>query len=410
MKCSKCGAEIPEGAKFCTECGTKISEEAAVHETPPVQQEAEQLIYTINKNNGNNPKVNPPAPKGAAFKTFRLVLGIISIILFLIVSLQSCVAGAANALSSNGEVSGSAGFLLAICMLIAGIVTICLKKKQTTAAYLVPAGFYIVGALLAAANVGSYSDLGIQAVLASIFGALHVLFMFRSKNTKALISIIVPIVIVVIICMFVGISGSGTKDAGNKNTKNTENKTTSSTEKENETAANDTAKTPETKSDSTAKPEPDPDVPAEYKAALTKAASYSDMMHMSKAGIYHQLTSEYGEQFPAEAAQYAVDNLNADWNANALAKAKSYSDTMHMSKLGIYNQLISENGEQFTAEEAQYAMDNLKADWNANALAKAKDYQESMAMSVEAIREQLTSEYGEQFTAEEADYAISNLN
>ena len=55
-------------------------------------------------------------------------------------------------------------------------------------------------------------------------------------------------------------------------------------------------------------------------------------------------------------------------------------------------------------------MDNLKADWNANALAKAKDYQESMAMSVEAIREQLTSEYGEQFTAEEADYAISNLN
>ncbi|WP_425545259.1 zinc-ribbon domain-containing protein [Faecalicatena contorta] len=41
MKCSKCGAEIPEGAKFCTECGTKISEEAAVHETPPVQQGAE---------------------------------------------------------------------------------------------------------------------------------------------------------------------------------------------------------------------------------------------------------------------------------------------------------------------------------------------------------------------------------
>ena len=55
-------------------------------------------------------------------------------------------------------------------------------------------------------------------------------------------------------------------------------------------------------------------------------------------------------------------------------------------------------------------MDNLEADWNANALAKAKDYQESLAMSAEAIREQLTSEYGEQFTAEEADYAISHLN
>ena len=51
MKCSKCGAEIPVGAKFCTECGTKISGDAAVQETPPVQQEAEQLIYTIDKNN-----------------------------------------------------------------------------------------------------------------------------------------------------------------------------------------------------------------------------------------------------------------------------------------------------------------------------------------------------------------------
>ena len=104
---------------------------------------------------------------------------------------------------------------------------------------------------------------------------------------------------------------------------------------------------------------------------------------------------------------YSYDN---DSKTAVSTKKYNYSDTMHMSKLGIYNQLISENGEQFTAEEAQYAMDNLKADWNANALAKAKDYQESMAMSVEAIREQLTSEYGEQFTAEEADYAISNLN
>lgn len=31
---------------------------------------------------------------------------------------------------------------------------------------------------------------------------------------------------------------------------------------------------------------------------------------MSKKGIYDQLTSEYGEAFPADAAQYAVDNLD----------------------------------------------------------------------------------------------------
>ncbi len=151
------------------------------------------------------------------------------------------------------------------------------------------------------------------------------------------------------------------------------------------------------------------DVPREYRSALKKAETYGDMMHMSKAAIYNQLVSEYGEQFSEEAAQYAMENVVIDWNANALAKAESYSDMMHMSKAAIYDQLTSEFGEQFTADEAQYAIDNIHADWNANALEKARSYQDSMAMSPNAIYDQLISEYGEQFTAAEAQYAIDNL-
>ena len=82
---------------------------------------------------------------------------------------------------------------------------------------------------------------------------------------------------------------------------------------------------------------------------------------------------------------------------------------MYMSKQGLYDQLTSEYGEKFSVEAAQYAVDNLNADYNYNALQKAKSYQETMAMSPEAIRDQLTSEYGEKFTQEEADYAIANL-
>ena len=81
-----------------------------------------------------------------------------------------------------------------------------------------------------------------------------------------------------------------------------------------------------------------------------------------------------------------------------------------MSKQGSMIELTSEYGEQFSAEAAQYAVDNLQADYNANALAKAKSYQDDMSMSPEAIRDQLTSEYGEKFTQEEADYAIANLS
>lgn len=96
--------------------------------------------------------------------------------------------------------------------------------------------------------------------------------------------------------------------------------------------------------------------------------------------------------------------------SSALTKAQSYSEMMHMSRQGIYDQLTSEYGEKFSPDAANWALDHLDADYNANALAKAKDYQSTMAMSPEAIRDQLTSQYGEKFTPDEANYAIEHLN
>lgn len=97
----------------------------------------------------------------------------------------------------------------------------------------------------------------------------------------------------------------------------------------------------------------------EQKNALRQAESYSKNLHMSKQAIYDQLTSEYGGKFPAEAAQYAIDNVSADWNANALASAKSYQQNLSMSKNAIYDQLVSQYGGKFTKEQAQYAVDHL---------------------------------------------------
>lgn len=100
-------------------------------------------------------------------------------------------------------------------------------------------------------------------------------------------------------------------------------------------------------------------VPREYQSALNKATSYANTMHMSKRGVYDQLVSEYGEKFSTEAAQYAIDNVKADWNANALSKAKSYQDTMNMSTAAIRDQLASDYGEKFTKTEADYAIQHI---------------------------------------------------
>jgi TM2 domain-containing membrane protein YozV len=107
-------------------------------------------------------------------------------------------------------------------------------------------------------------------------------------------------------------------------------------------------------------PAAEADVPTEYRSALGKAQDYSDMMHMSKAGLFNQLTADFGEQFSKEAAQYAIENVDADWNGNALKKAITYQETMNMSPAAIRDQLTSEYGERFTASQADYAIKNLK--------------------------------------------------
>lgn len=255
------------------------------------------------------------------------------------------------------------------------------------------------------------STLGILALIFSILGCTFLLGMILAiidlcKKDDRKKGCSIAALIIICIYFFIGIIVAVGSDNDPKET---------DTAEKNYIVEAQTEETPDDipeKQTSTVEPDSaknNPDVPTEYISALIQAEGYSKTMHMSKAKLYDQLTSEYGGKFSSEAAQYAIDNINADWNANALANAENYNNTMHFSKQRLYEQLVSEYGELFTEEEAQYAIDNINADWNANALATAKNYQETMAMSPEAIRDQLTSEYGEKFTAEEADYAISHL-
>ena len=154
--------------------------------------------------------------------------------------------------------------------------------------------------------------------------------------------------VIAIIIVIGATGGSGTDDSKEINSGNIESEQeVSQNNIENTTAENKSENKVED------------NIPTEYKSALRKAKLYADTMNMSKTGIYDQLTSEYGEKFTAEAAQYAIDNITVDWKENALKKAKSYQETMSMSPAAIYDQLTSEYGEKFTAEEAQYAIDNL---------------------------------------------------
>lgn len=186
IKCPDCGKEFSDQAPSCPNCGRPNT----------IPNNAPQSSVQVNNNKKDKEKT---------YKTARLVIGIISIVLFFLVSLQSCAAGIGNALSATGEVSGSAGFLLAICMLISGIITICLKSKKNNIAFILPAVFYLLGSLIAAANIGTYSDLQVWAILSSIFGALHIYYLLSIKQVNIVIRIIVPIIFIVLIAFFTSV-------------------------------------------------------------------------------------------------------------------------------------------------------------------------------------------------------------
>ncbi|QQC96872.1 Ltp family lipoprotein [Mammaliicoccus sciuri] len=113
-------------------------------------------------------------------------------------------------------------------------------------------------------------------------------------------------------------------------------------------------------SDSSSNDNNDDGVSREFKNALKSAQDYQEFMPMSKAGLYDQLTSSAGDQYPEDAAQYAIDNLDADYKENALKSAENYQEFMPMSDKELFDQLTSDAGDQYTQEEAQYAIDNIE--------------------------------------------------
>lgn len=86
----------------------------------------------------------------------------------------------------------------------------------------------------------------------------------------------------------------------------------------------------------------------EQKNALRTAKSYLNTMSFSRSGLIEQL--EY-EQYSSEAAVWAVDHVEADWNEQAAKKAKEYLDMMAFSRRGLIDQLKFEG---FTEDEAEY--------------------------------------------------------
>lgn len=106
----------------------------------------------------------------------RKTIGILSIMISIIVVLQSLMAGLANTLSDNGETGGSVGILLSFILLTAGVILLASKGAKGMLTFSMI--FYLLGGLLGLIGAGSYKDLVIWSAISLLF-ALLLFFQIR---------------------------------------------------------------------------------------------------------------------------------------------------------------------------------------------------------------------------------------
>lgn len=172
INCKECGKEISDSATSCPNCGCPVTKEVIRTETLIVKEKGK-------------------------WATGKLVIGIISIISFLLIMLQSCAAGVSNAISGNGEISGSLGVLVAIFIMVAGIVGIVTRNASNKSGTIIICILYLLAYFCSKVDAGVFSDLKVWGGLALLFGCIHLFSILKKKTDYILV--IIPIIIIIII-------------------------------------------------------------------------------------------------------------------------------------------------------------------------------------------------------------------
>lgn len=118
-------------------------------------------------------------------RIWKLVSGIISIVVFIIITFQSCATSVYNVLDDNtSDTSAGAGIFVAFVLLVAGIVSASLSKATSRGADIALMLIFGLAALIGFTNLGTFSDLEVWSWWAAICSGVAAISMClpRKKN------------------------------------------------------------------------------------------------------------------------------------------------------------------------------------------------------------------------------------
>lgn len=113
-------------------------------------------------------------------RTVKLVIGILSCVLVLVVMLQSCGASFVTAVEQSDDLSGGVGVIFGIVLLAAGITAIAGRNSKGGT---IGAGIlYVIGAALGLTSNGVYGDLQVWGGVSGVFGIVFLLSLISMRE------------------------------------------------------------------------------------------------------------------------------------------------------------------------------------------------------------------------------------
>ena len=162
--------------------------EALVEEIRQTRENINALIQKIARYEANqSQKAEPvrkeiqpkPVYRRAKMKVWKLVSGILSIILSLFVVGQSFLAGIFNALTENHQISGTAGLVVAVMLLTAGIVSIAVRNSEGNGGNVALLILFGIAAAIGFTFAGEYKDLYIWSGWCALCALLAIISMIK---------------------------------------------------------------------------------------------------------------------------------------------------------------------------------------------------------------------------------------
>lgn len=112
--------------------------------------------------------------------------------------------------------------------------------------------------------------------------------------------------------------------------------------------------------ETTPAPPAGPSMTTAQQQAVDAAQGYLSMGEgFSYQGLLQQLTSSAGNGFATPDAEFAINYLHPDWDAQAVEAAKGYLQMGGFSRASLIQQLTSSAGNGFTEAQAEYAANQV---------------------------------------------------